>query len=114
MCEIRDGWVKKSVLAPEDFGLSRCTKDALPGGTPAQNAAITRAILAGEERGHKRDAVLMNAGASLYIGGKAECIGEGFALAGELIDSLVLKYNRARQAAVTQEITEIVSGAEAL
>ena len=87
VCEIRDGWVKNSVIAPEDFGLSRCTKEDLKGGTPAQNAAITRAILAGEERGHKRDAVLMNAGASLYIGGKAESIGEGIALAGELIDS---------------------------
>lgn len=87
VCEIRDGWVKNSVIAPEDFGLSRRTKEDLKGGTPAQNAAITRAILAGEERGHKRDAVLMNAGASLYIGGKAESIGEGIALAGELIDS---------------------------
>lgn len=87
VCEIRDGWVKNSVIAPEDFGLSRCIKEDLKGGTPAQNAAITRAILAGEERGHKRDAVLMNAGASLYIGGKAESIGEGIALAGELIDS---------------------------
>ena len=56
------------------------------GGTPAENAAITRAILAGE-KGPKRDAVLLNAGASLYIGGKAETMADGIALAAQLIDS---------------------------
>ena len=86
VCEIRDGWFKSFVLAPEDFGLERCEKSDLKGGTPQENAAITRAILQGE-RGHKRDAVLMNAGASLYIGGKAATMKEGIALAGELIDS---------------------------
>lgn len=56
------------------------------GGTPQENAAITRAILGGE-KGCKRDAVLMNAGASLYIGGKADTMKEGVALAADLIDS---------------------------
>ena len=86
VCEIRDGWFKSSIITPEDFGFERCTKDDLKGGTPAENAAITRAILGGE-KGHKRSAVLMNAGASLYIGGKADSMRDGIALAADIIDS---------------------------
>ena len=86
VCEIKDGWFKSYVITPEEFGFSRCTREDLAGGTPQENAAITRAIL-GSEKGCKRDAVLMNAGASLYIGGKADTMKEGVALAAELIDS---------------------------
>lgn len=86
VCEINDGEIKSYTITPEDFGLERCTKEDLRGGTPEENAAITRWILGGA-RGHKRNAVLMNAGASLYIGGKADSIGDGIALAAELIDS---------------------------
>ena len=86
VCEIRDGWFKSSIITPEDFGFERCAKDDLKGGTPAENAAITRAILGGE-KGHKRNAVLMNAGASLYIGGKADSMRDGIALAADIIDS---------------------------
>ena len=86
VCEICDGWYKSYVITPEDFGFARCTKDDLKGGAPEENAAITRAILSGE-KGHKRNAVLMNAGAALYIGGKAESMKDGIALAAELIDS---------------------------
>ena len=86
VCEIRDGWFKSSIITPEDFGFERCTKDDLKGGTPAENAAITRAILGGE-KGHKRNAVLMNAGASLYIGGKADSMRDGIVLAADIIDS---------------------------
>ena len=56
------------------------------GGTPEENAKITLAVLKGE-KGHKRNAVLLNAGAALYIGGKAEDMKEGVALAAEMIDS---------------------------
>ena len=86
VCEIRDGWFKSYVITPEEFGFERCTKDALKGGTPEENANITLAILNGE-KGHKRNAVLMNAGASLYIGGKADSMKDGIALAAEIIDS---------------------------
>lgn len=86
VCEIQDGWSKSYVIAPEDFGLARCTKADLLGGTPEENAQITLAILHGE-KGHRRHAVLLNAGASLYIGGKAASIQAGVALAAELIDS---------------------------
>lgn len=86
ICEINNGWYKSYTIKPEDFGFERCTKEDLKGGTPAENAQITRNILAGAQ-GHKRNAVLMNAGAALYIGGKAESIKEGIALAAEIIDS---------------------------
>ncbi len=86
VCEIRDGWFKSYTITPEEFGFERCTKDDLKGGTPQENAEITLSILNGE-KGHKRNAVLMNAGASLYIGGKAQSMREGVALAAEIIDS---------------------------
>ena len=86
ICEIRDGWFRSYVIRPEDFGLERCEKAELKGGSPAENADITRAILRGE-KGHRRDAVLLNAGASLYIGGKAESMKEGVSLAAEILDS---------------------------
>ena len=86
ICEIRDGWFKTSVITPEDFGFERCQKEDLKGGTPEENAKITRAILNGE-KSHKRNAVLMNAGASLYIAGKAKTMKEGIELAERLIDS---------------------------
>ena len=86
ICEIRDGWFRSTVITPEDFGFERCLKEELKGGSPAENAAITREILAGT-KGHRRNAVLLNAGAGLYIGGKADTMKEGVALAAELIDS---------------------------
>ena len=86
VCEIKDGWFRSVVITPEEFGFERCTKEDLRGGTPEENAKITLAILNGE-KSHKRDAVLMNAGASLYIGGKADSMKEGTVLAAELIDS---------------------------
>lgn len=86
VCEFKDGWFRSYTIAPEDFGFERCTKEDLKGGTPEENAKITRDILGGA-KGHKRNAVLMNAGAALYIGGKAETLKDGIALAAEIIDS---------------------------
>ncbi len=86
VCEIKDGWFKTYMIEPENFGFKKCTKDELKGGTPAENAEITKNILKGE-KGPKRDAVLMNAGAALYIGGKAETMADGIKLAAELIDN---------------------------
>lgn len=86
VCELRDGMYSSYEICPEDFGLERCSKDDLTGGTPQENAAITRAILLGE-KGPKRNAVLMNSGAALYIAGRAESIADGIKLAAELIDS---------------------------
>ena len=86
ICEIRDGWFRSTVITPEDFGFAHCGKEELRGGTPEENARITLAILHGEQ-GPKRNAVLMNAGAALYLGGKADSMKEGVALASEHIDS---------------------------
>lgn len=86
VCEFKDGWYKTYRIAPEDFGFIRCEKNQLLGGTPTENAEITRSILKGE-KSPKRDAVLMNAGASLYIGGKAGSMADGIKLAAQLIDS---------------------------
>ena len=87
VCEFDIEQNKTYTVSPEDFGLTRCEKSELTGGTPEENAAITRAILSGTERGPKRDAVLMNAGAALYIADKAPSMAEGIKLAAELIDS---------------------------
>ena len=87
VCEFDSGASRTYEITPEQFGLTRCQKSDLTGGTPEENAATTRAILSGTERGHKRDVVLMNAGAALCIGDKAENLAGGVRLAGELIDS---------------------------
>ena len=87
VCEIKDGKFTSYEITPEQFGYEKCEKGALTGGTPAENAEITKAILKGEERGPKRQAVCLNAGAALYIAGKAASIEEGVKLAEALIDS---------------------------
>ncbi len=86
VCEFANGSFRTYEIRPEDFGLVSCAKADLVGGTPAENAAITRSVLAGEKSG-KRTAVQLNAGAGIYIGGKAESLAQGIALAGTLIDS---------------------------
>ena len=86
VCEIKDGWFKSYTITPEVFGLTSCKKEDLVGGSPKENAEITKNILKGE-KGAKRDAVLMNAGAALYISGKADSLNDGIKLAGEIIDS---------------------------
>lgn len=87
LCELRDGYYRSSVIRPEDFGLVPGKKEDLVGGTPEENAKITRDILSGKLQGTKRNAVLMNAGAGLFVAGKAETIAAGVKLAAELIDS---------------------------
>lgn len=86
VCEIRDGWFQSYEIAPEQFGYTRCTKEELTGGTPKENAEITRKILSGEDRGAKRCAVCLNAGAAIYIAGKAATMEEGVRMAERLID----------------------------
>lgn len=85
--EIKDGKVTTYEVTPEQFGLKRASLEELRGGDGAENAQITTAILKGEECGAKRDIVLLNAGATLYAGGKADSIEEGIKLAAESIDS---------------------------
>ena len=87
VCEIKEGTFTSYELTPEQFGYARCQKEELVGGTPTENAEITRKILSGEEKGAKRKAVCLNAGAALYIAGKAESMKAGVKMAEELIDS---------------------------
>ncbi len=87
ICEIRDGGFTTYHVTPEDFGYTTCKKEELTGGTPEENAVITRNILEGKERGAKRQAVCLNAGASFYIAGKTDSIQAGVHMAEELIDS---------------------------
>lgn len=86
VCEIKDGEISQYVITPEAVGLEQCRKEDLIGGTPKENAEITKAILAGE-KGAKRNAVVLNAGAALYVAGKAESLVDGIRLAEETIDS---------------------------
>jgi anthranilate phosphoribosyltransferase len=87
ICEIDGKEFRSYTIAPEDFGYTRCLKEDLVGGTPEENAQITLAILKGEDQGPKRKAVCLNAGAALYLAGKAGSIKDGVRLAEQLIDS---------------------------
>ena len=87
VCDFGGGEYKTYTIQPEDFGFERASKDDIVGGTPAENARITMDILTGNERGAKRNVVLMNAGAALYAAGKADSIADGVKLAAEMIDS---------------------------
>ena len=86
VCEFKDGWFKRYVVKPEDFGFTRCQKSDIAGGTPEENAQVTRDILNGAQ-GPKTDIVLLNAGAAIYLGGKAASIADGIEKARELIKS---------------------------
>ncbi len=85
--EVNGDSLKSYDIAPEDFGLTRAKKEDIVGGTPVENAAITRGILEGKITGAKRDIVLLNAGAAIYTYGKAETLADGIKLAAEMIDS---------------------------
>lgn len=87
VCEFKDGWFKSYTIKPEDFGFNSCSRQELVGGTPQENAAITLNVLQSKEKGAKRNTVLLNAGAALYIGGKADSFNNGVQLAAQLIDS---------------------------
>ncbi|MGN0156072.1 MAG: anthranilate phosphoribosyltransferase [Lachnospiraceae bacterium] len=87
VCEINNGSYRSYTITPEQFGYTRCAKEELIGGTPQENATIAMAILEGKDKGAKRQAVCMNAGAALYLAGKADNLEAGVKLAEELIDS---------------------------
>lgn len=86
VCEINNGELLCYTVKSEELGLGHYTKEELLGGTPQENAEITRRILQGE-KGAKRDASVLNAGAALYIAGKADSLYAGVRIAEEMIDS---------------------------
>lgn len=87
MAEIKQKQIKYSEVTPEDFGLKRCTLSDIAGGTPEFNAQVIRAIFSGKDRGPRRDFLVLNNGATLYVSGKAASIREGMDLSRSLIDS---------------------------
>ena len=87
VCEIEGDRFQTYTITPEEFGYKTCDKKELLGGTPEENAEITLNVLTGKEKGPKRQAVCMNAGAALYLAGKANSIKEGIQLAEATIDS---------------------------
>jgi anthranilate phosphoribosyltransferase len=87
VCELSaNGGLHTYTIAPEDFGFTRCKKEDLAGGSPLENAGITRDILAGI-KGPKREAVLLNCGAAIHIARPELSVQEGIALAAGVIDS---------------------------
>ncbi len=84
--EVRDGSTEERFVEPEDFGFPRADLDEVAGGTPEENAAASRAVLAGET-GPRRDFVLLNAGAAIYVGGGAGSLAEGVEEAAAAVDS---------------------------
>ncbi len=86
VCEVKDNYYSSYEITPEDFGYQTCAKEELVGGSPAENAAITLDVLQGG-KSSRRDAVCLNAGAGLYVAGKAETLAAGVRLAESLIDN---------------------------
>lgn len=85
VCEVKDGTYKSYVITPEQYGLTRCKKEDLCGGTPEENAEIARRILAGE-KGPKRDAVVLNSAAAVHIA-KGISMEEALRVVEETLDS---------------------------
>jgi anthranilate phosphoribosyltransferase len=84
--EVADGGTAEWFVEPAQFGLAPATLEAVAGGTPAENAAAVRGVLAGEP-GPRRDLTLLNAAAAIYVGGLAADLEQGIAKAAEAIDS---------------------------
>lgn len=85
VCEIRDGFYRTSTITPEQFGFQSASKEDIVGGTPVENAQLTKDILANKIQGPRRDIVCMNAGLGFYIYGKAASMEEGVKLADQII-----------------------------
>ena len=87
VCEVVDGTVHERTIDPVDLGVARCAPEELRGGSPEQNAAVIRAVFRGEERGAKRDAILLNAAGAIAAGDHADDLREGLDAAQQAVDS---------------------------
>ncbi|MCC6420017.1 MAG: anthranilate phosphoribosyltransferase, partial [Gemmataceae bacterium] len=87
VAEIRDGKIEKYEIAPEDFGLGRATLDDVAGGSAAFNASVIRDVFDGKDRGPRRDFLVLNNAAALYVSGRVGSVAEGIGLARANIDS---------------------------
>lgn len=105
--EIKDGAITSYEIAPEDFGLNRCTLEEIATGTPEVNAGVIRDVFSGNNRGPRRDAIIINAAGALYIGGKADSFAEGIKLAGEIIDSGAARAKLEQLIAASQDVKSL-------
>jgi anthranilate phosphoribosyltransferase len=87
VAELCEGQIRRYTLRPEEVGLPSAPYETIQGGTPQENAQTARAILSGQDKSPKRDAVALNAGAAFYLAGKADSIAQGVVLAKELLDA---------------------------
>ncbi|MBH1941751.1 anthranilate phosphoribosyltransferase [Mobilitalea sibirica] len=85
--ELNNGIITSYEIAPEDFGLSRCSLEEIATGTPEANSVMIKDVFSGKDKGPRRQAVILNAAGALMIGDKAASMKEGIKLAGEIIDS---------------------------
>jgi len=102
VCELRNGFIKTYDVTPEQFGFERCTRDDLRGGTPVENAKITRSILGGE-KGPRRSAVLLNSAAAIHIAKPEIEINDAIKMAAEAIDSGKAKKQLEQFVALSQQ-----------
>lgn len=100
--ELKEGNIRTYIISPEEFGLERATIDDIKGGTSEDNAKIIKDLFEGQQ-GHKRDILLLNAAAALYVGKKADSVKIGIDLARELIDSGKAKAKLEEFISFTQE-----------
>jgi anthranilate phosphoribosyltransferase len=87
VAEVTGEDIEEYTLEPEDLGLERAPVEAVAGGSPTENAADMTGILEGEVTGAKRDIILANAGAAIYVAGEADSLTDGVAAAREAIES---------------------------
>jgi len=104
--ELKDGVVTTYDITPESLGLKTVPLGELVGGDAAENAAIVRRVLAGE-RGAYRDVVLANAGACIYVSGRAGTLADGVKLAADTIDSGAAAAKLSQWIARTEELSHV-------
>ncbi len=103
--EVADGRTEEHYVEPGQFDLAEAELGQVAGGTPEENAAVSRAILEGET-GPRRDLVLLNAGAAIYVGGSAESLGDGVEKAAAAVDSGAARELLGRLIALTSQLAD--------
>jgi anthranilate phosphoribosyltransferase len=106
--ECRDGAVHTFYVHPADFGFAKAAAGDLNGGDAVVNAAIVRRVLDGE-RGAARDVVLLNAGAAVFVAGRADSVSAGVALAAQAIDSGAARSTLDRMVRGSQQAAGVVT-----
>jgi len=109
VAEVNGNEVTEFTLTPADLGLDSAPIEAVAGGSPEENAADLEAILTGEERGPKRDLILANAGAAIYVAGEADSLEAGVEAAAAAIDSgdAAAKLDALRESTATPEAGDV-------